>query len=158
MSRLWHDVDKAIVFPRMDVEASSLLSIRANEVSTRSHTIWGCLSDGSVECCRVAWRGRKINRRASHGSPETGRVPGKETNSGFVDVLQPHHDERYGPATHTSLAGQGSAFNIEGSRSIPSRHSISSRLLRRSGDQWFHRFYRTQGMGWKCAVNMAEQM
>ncbi|OBR11755.1 Is centromere binding protein at prophase [Colletotrichum higginsianum IMI 349063] len=31
MSRLWHDVDKAIVSPRMDVEASSLPSIRADE-------------------------------------------------------------------------------------------------------------------------------
>ncbi|KAK2019805.1 hypothetical protein LZ32DRAFT_573729 [Colletotrichum eremochloae] len=31
MSRLWHDVDKAIVSPRMDARASSLPSIRANE-------------------------------------------------------------------------------------------------------------------------------
>ncbi|UQC82227.1 is centromere binding protein at prophase [Colletotrichum lupini] len=31
MSKLWHDVDKAIVFPRMDTQASSLPSIRETE-------------------------------------------------------------------------------------------------------------------------------
>lgn len=33
MSRLWQDVDKAIVSPRMNVEAKPLPAIRANEVS-----------------------------------------------------------------------------------------------------------------------------
>ncbi|GKT58498.1 centromere kinetochore protein [Colletotrichum tofieldiae] len=39
MSQLWHDVDKAIVSPRMDAKASSLPSIRANEVGLRRHVL-----------------------------------------------------------------------------------------------------------------------
>ncbi|KAK2002710.1 hypothetical protein LX36DRAFT_651975 [Colletotrichum falcatum] len=37
MSRLWHDVDRAIVSPRMDAKASSLPSIRANENVVELH-------------------------------------------------------------------------------------------------------------------------
>lgn len=49
MSKLWHDVDKAIVFPRMDTQASSLPSIRETEVCPRDDVAAQLLT--SVERC-----------------------------------------------------------------------------------------------------------